>query len=289
MKGSCQLPVPSFRFPVVSSMRVVKGCSLWVLPHAMRPPAQAAGSSVIGGGIPTKMHWSPFRAAGVGGEIVDLVNETGPVAKVVLLVLLLFSLISWAIILSKWALLRRARVQSGRFLRAFRKSQRLQDVAAVATQFRPSPLVAVFEGGYEELRRQGGNPTGNVTNPVAIQRAMQIANSEELTRFERNLPWLAITAAVTPFIGLFGTVWGIMGAFHGLGTAGAATLRAVAPGISEALITTAGGLAAAIPAVIAYNLIGSSIRGFAARGDDFALEMLNVLERSQPAVPEVRR
>ena len=90
---------------------------------------------------------------------------------------------------------------------------------------------------------------------------MQIAASEEMTRFERNLPWLAITGAVTPFVGLFGTVWGIIDAFHGLGTAGAATLRAVAPGISEALITTAAGLAAAIPAVIAYNLIGSSIRG----------------------------
>ena len=109
---------------------------------------------------------------------------------------------------------------------------------------------------------------------------MQIANSEELTRLERNVAWLAITGAVTPFIGLFGTVWGIIDAFHGLGTAGAATLRAVAPGISEALITTAAGLAAAIPAVIAYNLIGSSLREFAARGDDFALEMLNAVERS---------
>jgi biopolymer transport protein TolQ len=114
-----------------------------------------------------------------------------------------------------------------------------------------------------------------------MQRAMQIANSEELTRFERNLPWLAITGAVTPFIGLFGTVWGIIDAFHGLGTTGGATLRAVAPGISEALITTAAGLAAAIPAVIAYNLIGASIRDFAARGDDFALEMLNAFERGQ--------
>ena len=111
---------------------------------------------------------------------------------------------------------------------------------------------------------------------------MQIANSEELTRFERNMPWLAITGAVTPFVGLFGTVWGIIDAFHGLGTAGAATLRAVAPGISEALITTAAGLAAAIPAVIAYNLIGGSIRELAARGDDFALEMLNAVDRQQP-------
>src|SRR6202035_5578667 len=223
----------------------------------------------------------------VGGEILDLISSTGAVAKFVLLVLLAFSLISWAIILTKWSLLRRARVQSGRFVRAFRKAQRLQDLAAVADQFRPSPLVGVFEGGFEEYRRQGAASNGVVRSPLAVQRAMQIANSEELSRFERNLPWLAITGAVTPFIGLFGTVWGIIDAFHGLGTAGAATLRAVAPGISEALITTAAGLAAAIPAVIAYNLIGGSIREFASRGDDFAMEMLNAVERQQP-VPAYR-
>ncbi|MBZ5599225.1 MAG: MotA/TolQ/ExbB proton channel family protein [Acidobacteriia bacterium] len=226
------------------------------------------------------MHVAQLLSLFVGGEIVDLVQETGAVAKVVLLFLLAFSVVSWAIILSKWRLLRRARVQSGRFQRAFRKAQRLQDVAAVAEQFRPSPLVGVFEGGFEEYRRQGGI----VRSLLAIQRAMQIAASEELTRFERNLPWLAITGAVTPFVGLFGTVWGIIDAFHGLGTAGAATLRAVAPGISEALITTAAGLAAAIPAVIAYNLIGGSVREFAARGDDFALEVLNAVERQQPQV-----
>ena len=209
----------------------------------------------------------------IGGEIGDLIGETGPVAKFVLLLLLAFSVLSWAVILSKWSILRRAKVQSGRFLRAFRRAQRLQDVAAVADQFRPSPLVGLFERGFEEFRK---NPSS-----IAMQRAMQIANSEELTRFERNLPWLAITGAVTPFIGLFGTVWGIIDAFHGLGTTGGATLRAVAPGISEALITTAAGLAAAIPAVIAYNLIGASIRDFAARGDDFALEMLNAFERGQ--------
>jgi biopolymer transport protein TolQ len=231
------------------------------------------------------MYFHLFSAMLVGGEIVDLVGETGPVAKVVLLLLLCFSVLSWAIILSKWSLLRRARVQSGRFVRAFRKAQRLQDVAMVAEQFKPSPLVGVFTGGFTEFRRQNGT----VSNLTAIQRAMQIAASEELTRFERNLSWLAITGAVTPFVGLFGTVWGIIDAFHGLGTAGAATLRAVAPGISEALITTAAGLAAAIPAVIAYNLIGSSIREFAARGDDFALEMLNTVERPQSMAAEVRR
>jgi biopolymer transport protein TolQ len=231
-------------------------------------------------------HW---LALVIGGEILDLLGETGPVAKTVLFLLGAFSLLSWAIILSKWSVLRRARVQSGRFIRAFRKAQRLQDIAAVADQFRPSPLVGVFDNGYEEFKRQMGNP-GGVRNLLAVQRAMQIANSEELTRFERNVPWLAITGAVTPFVGLFGTVWGIIDAFHGLGTAGAATLRAVAPGISEALITTAAGLAAAIPAVIAYNLIGSSIREFAARSDDFALEVLNAVEhtQSQP-MAEARR
>jgi len=213
------------------------------------------------------MNLYPLLAAVVGGEIIDLVGETGPVAKTVLLILLIFSLVSWSIILAKWSVLRRARVQSGRFVRAFRKAQRLQDVSAVADQFRPSPLVGVFEGGFEEYRRQGGVSSGAIRSPLAVQRAMQIANSEELSRFERNLPWLAITGAVTPFIGLFGTVWGIIDAFHGLGTAG---------------------LAAAIPAVIAYNLIGGSIREFASRGDDFALEMLNAVERQQQPLPAYR-
>src|SRR6266403_3224258 len=235
------------------------------------------------------MHFHFFPALFIGGEIVDLVRETGAVAQAVLLLLLAFSLVSWAIILSKWSVLQRARIQSGRFLRAFRRAQRLQDIAVVANQFRLSPLVGVFESGFREFERQVGS-SGTLRNPLAVQRAMQIASSEEMTRFERNIPWLAITGAVTPFVGLFGTVWGIIDAFHGLGTAGAATLRAVAPGISEALITTAAGLAAAIPAVVAYNLIGSSIREFAARSDDFTLEVLNVVEHIQPQVmAEVRR
>jgi biopolymer transport protein TolQ len=222
-------------------------------------------------------------ALGVGGEIVQLVLQSGPVAKIVLGVLLLFSLFSWAIILSKWNMLRRARVQSGRFARLFHKAPRLQDVASVSEQFRPSPLVTVFEGAYEEYRRQGGVPR----NITAIQRATQIAASEEVTRLERRLPWLATTGAITPFIGLFGTVWGIIDAFQGLGTAGAATLRAVAPGISEALITTAAGLAAAIPAVIAYNAFSHQIKEFATRSDDFALELLNAFERpSAPPQPQ---
>ncbi|MBV9180963.1 MAG: MotA/TolQ/ExbB proton channel family protein [Acidobacteria bacterium] len=237
------------------------------------------------------MHLHFFPALLVGGEMLDLLRLTGAVAQAVLLVLLVFSLISWAIILSKWSVLRRARVQSGRFLRAFRRAQRLQDINAVSDQFRPSPLVGVFHSGYREFERQLGS-SGGLRNPLAVQRSMQIASSEEMTRLERNLPWLAITGAVTPFVGLFGTVWGIIDAFHGLGTTGQATLRAVAPGISEALITTAAGLAAAIPAVIAYNLIGGSIREFAARCDDFSLETLNAVERQPTATrltEEVRR
>ena len=213
------------------------------------------------------------------GEITNLVLQSGPVAKVVLLILLFFSLLSWAIILAKWSRLSRSRAQSGRFIRAFRKSNRMQDISAVADQFRPSPLVAVFEGGFAEYRRQVGNPTGAIKNLMAVQRSMQIATSEELTRLERQLPWLATTGAVTPFIGLFGTVWGIIDAFHGLGASGAATLRAVAPGISEALVTTAAGLVAAIPAVIFYNIFSNQIREFGSRMDDFTLEMLNAVER----------
>ncbi|MGD0931508.1 MAG: MotA/TolQ/ExbB proton channel family protein [Candidatus Korobacteraceae bacterium] len=216
-------------------------------------------------------------AAAIGGEISGLIENSGPVAKTVLVILLLFSLASWAIIFSKWGLLRRARVQSNRFMRMFRKSERLNDVAAVVEQFRPSPLVAVFEGAYNELRKQASYPL----RITALQRATQIASSEELTRLESRLPWLATTGAVTPFIGLFGTVWGIIDAFHGLGTAGSATLRAVAPGVSEALITTAAGLFAAIPAVIAYNMFTQHIREFGARMDDFSLELINEVERAQ--------
>jgi len=218
----------------------------------------------------------------IGGDVWNLIRQTGPVAQVVLVILLAFSIMSWSIILSKWASVRRARAQSGRFLRAFRKAQRLQDIAAVSEQFKPSPLVVVFDNAYDELRKQGE------TNITAVQRAAQIASSEELTRLERRLSWLATTGNVAPFIGLFGTVWGIIDAFSGLGDAGAATLRAVAPGVSEALITTAAGLFAAIPAVIAYNYFISSMREFGARMDDFSLEILNFIERTTGVATGVR-
>jgi biopolymer transport protein TolQ len=219
-------------------------------------------------------------ATAVSGEISGLIESSGLVAKAVLIVLLIFSLASWTIIFSKWGLYRRARAQSNRFIRMFRKSERLNDVAAVVEQFKPSPLVAVFEGAYDELRKQG-----YPVRVLGLQRATQIASSEELTRLESHLPWLATCGAVTPFIGLFGTVWGIIDAFHGLGTAGSATLRAVAPGISEALITTAAGLFAAIPAVIAYNIFIQNIREFGSRMDDFSMELINEVDRAQAGTP----
>jgi biopolymer transport protein TolQ len=225
---------------------------------------------------------SPLSTFVIGGEIFNLIRQTGAVAQVVLVLLLLFSIMSWSIILTKWAAIRRARAQSGRFLRAFRKAQRLQDIAAISDQFKPSPLVAVFDNAYDEYRRQGDS------NIPAVQRAAQIGASEELSRLERKLPWLATTGAVAPFVGLFGTVWGIIDAFNGLGDAGAATLRAVAPGISEALITTAAGLFAAIPAVIAYNQFTHSMREFGARMDDFAMELLNFIERTAGVITGVR-
>src|SRR5258707_5352118 len=222
----------------------------------------------------------PFLCSFVGGEMMDMELQSGNVAKAVLLILLFASILSWSIILSKWSSLRRARTQSGRFVRAFRKAARLQDLVAVSDQFKPSPLVPVFEGGLQELRRQGGS-----FNITGIQRAAQIASSEELTRLERKLPWLATTGAVAPFIGLFGTVWGIIDAFQGLGNAGAATLRAVPPGISEALITTAAGLAAAIPAVIGYNYCLGQLRRLNSAMDEFTLRFTAIVEQHAEGAP----
>ena len=230
---------------------------------------------------------SPPALLAFATDIGGLISDAGPVAHTVLVLLLLFSVLSWSIILSKGTKFRRMRAQSGRFLRAFRKANgRLQDVSAVSEQFKPSPLVSVFEGGFDEYRRQSG--AGSPRNLSAVQRAVQIASSEEMTQMESRLPWLATTGAITPFVGLFGTVWGIIDAFQGLGNAGAATLRAVAPGISAALITTAAGLFTAIPAVIAYNQYMQQIREFGARMDDFGLELLNTVDRSAPTPQSAR-
>jgi biopolymer transport protein TolQ len=177
------------------------------------------------------------------------------------------------------AVFRRVRSANRVFLRAFRKAASLEAVAMASEQFRRSPLVTVFDFGYTEVARQMKS-RGSVTNPLALERTLQLGMSEEITRLERNMSLLATTATVSPFIGLFGTVWGIIDAFQQLSTAGAASLRAVAPGISEALITTALGLAAAIPAAIFYNMFGTAIKEFGARMEDFMLEFMNMLDRS---------
>jgi biopolymer transport protein TolQ len=197
----------------------------------------------------------------------------------VLLLLLLLSLLSWTIIFSKWSRFRQARASSRLFLRAFRKAPGLEAVAVASEQFRTSPLVTVFDFGYAEVERQVKSK-GTVRNKLSLERSLQLGISEEITRLERNMSWLATAASVSPFIGLFGTVLGIIDAFAGLGQAGSASLRAVAPGISEALIATAMGLAAAIPAAVFYNYFGTIIKEFGARMEDFSLEFLNLTERN---------
>jgi biopolymer transport protein TolQ len=190
----------------------------------------------------------------------------------------LFSLVSWTIVFSKWGLFRKADHDNRSFLRAFRKSSNLQSVAIASEQFASAPLVAVFDFGYGEVERQI-KQRGGLVNKPAIERSLQLGISEEVTKFERNMNWLATVASVSPFIGLFGTVWGIMDAFLGLGNAGSASLRAVAPGIAESLVTTALGLVAAIPAAIFYNVFGSSVRELGTRMEDFAIEFQNLAER----------
>jgi biopolymer transport protein TolQ len=221
-------------------------------------------------GIPAPPHSS-------GNAILEMLRASGGIALTVLGLLAIASLFSWAIILGKWIGFRRAKSQSRAFLRAFRKAARLQEIGAISEQYKPSPLVNVFDEVYETYRRQTGGygPPRNIT---ALERTAQSAASEALTYMEQRLTWLATIGAISPFIGLFGTIMGIVDAFHGLGTAGAATLRAVAPGVSEALITTAAGLVVAVPAVVAYNQFSARIREFGSRMDDFARELLNSME-----------
>jgi biopolymer transport protein TolQ len=194
-------------------------------------------------------------------------------------VLICFSIYSWTIIFSKWAALRGARKTNDRFLRAFRKSSGLEAVMVASERYRPSPLVTVFDFGYEEVERQvrGKN---KMTNRTAVERALQLGVSEEMSRMERNMTWLATTATASPFIGLLGTVLGIIRAFMDLSQQHSTGLLAVGPGIAEALIATAVGLMAAIPAAIFYNLLSTRIRDIGTRMDDFALEFLNMVERS---------
>ncbi|MGD0293510.1 MAG: MotA/TolQ/ExbB proton channel family protein [Terracidiphilus sp.] len=209
--------------------------------------------------------------------LVEMVMNSGPVALFVLLLLLIASIYSWTVILGKISTFRKATRESQRFIHAFRTATRLQEMATMSAECKASPLAQVFDEVYETYKRQTGG-SGPPRNLTPLERSAQTAASEAVTSLERRLTWMATIGAVSPFVGLFGTVIGIVDAFHGLGTAGAATLRAVAPGISEALITTAAGLFVAIPAVIAYNQFTARIRVFAAAIDDFCRELLNSLE-----------
>jgi biopolymer transport protein TolQ len=212
-------------------------------------------------------------------NVLHLILDAGPVGQTVIAILLLFSLLSWTIIFAKLGTLRRARKANLQFLLSFRRAKRLEEMNTFAAQFRQAPLAAVFEFGYQEVERQV-NGKGQLHNLAALERVLALGASEELTQLEQHMGWLATTASATPFIGLFGTVWGIIDAFTGLGREGGASLRAVAPGISEALIATAFGLLAAIPALIFYNYFMHRIKEIGARMDDFGSEFINLAERS---------
>jgi len=217
-------------------------------------------------------------AAAEAPGILSLINTSKPVSMAVLILLVLASCFSWAIIFSKWSRLRKARDENGKFLRAFRKANGFETISAACEQFPLAPLVTVYDHGYAEVDRQVRTKQ-RISNTTAVERSLQIGAGEELGRLEKNMSWLATTAAITPFVGLFGTVWGIIDAFQALTGAGAASLRAVGPGIADALIATAMGLFAAIPAAIFYNYFSFVIRDLSGRMEDFGLEFMNLIER----------
>jgi biopolymer transport protein TolQ len=225
--------------------------------------------------------------SGLGGYL----SHVSPVATGILVLLGIFSFISWAIIIYKGIALHRAHTQSETFLQVFRKSNKFSEVNSVCVQLKASPLVGVFQAGYLEVNQQvrGGSQGSSASTPAprptvksldSLSRALARAATVEATRLERRVTFLATTATVSPFVGLFGTVWGIMAAFGDIGRMQSASLAVVAPGISDALITTAMGLAAAIPAAVFYNFYNSRIRVLGAMMDDFALEFLNIVERN---------
>jgi len=225
--------------------------------------------------------------------IAELVLSAGPVAKFVLCVLGLFSIICWALIVEKWWEFRRIQRDSQRFLRLFREARRFGAVYGGAKKHRDSPLAQVYlAAGQEAASMLGG---AEIVDRIleeedglgperldAVNRAMRRAATTEIARMERYLPFLATTASSAPFIGLFGTVWGIMTSFQSIGAQGSANLAVVAPGISEALIATAAGLGAAIPAVMGYNYYVNRVKHWAVELESFSLELLNVLGRSLP-------
>jgi biopolymer transport protein TolQ len=232
-----------------------------------------------------------------GPQVLELIAQTSRVSQFVLLVLALLSVVSWSIILYKWWTFRRSSRQTSSFLDIFRRSNKFSEVQAVCRSLADTPLVGLFQAGYAELTAQLRQPgdVGNgpaPTNPqmvvarptlksvASVDRALLRAAAIELNKLERHLPFLATTASIAPFVGLFGTVWGILSAFEGISQTGSTSLGVVARPIAEALIATAFGLAAAIPAVMAYNHFTHRVKLFASEMDDFAMEFLNIAERN---------
>jgi biopolymer transport protein TolQ len=227
-------------------------------------------------------------SAGAGGDdLLTMVTGSGPVVQAVLYLLVFFSVASWGIIFYKARQIHTARRASDRFIETFWETKNLTTVHAASQEMADSPVAQVFRAGYQELVRltrakrqaeeaQLSTDLGGVAN---VERAMRRAATQQLTTLERALTFLATTASATPFIGLFGTVWGIMHSFRGLSNVGQATLAAVAPGIAEALVATAIGLFAAIPAVLAYNRFAHDIDRLATRYESFMEEFSNILQR----------
>ena len=214
--------------------------------------------------------------------MIELLLNASPVVKLVLLILVYFSVVSWGIIFYKWRILRRALRQSRLFQDYFWENRRLEQVAQELKQYPDSPLSNVFRSGYQELVRQQRGRAQEQTLPpnvsANINRAMERSCTAETEGLEKHLTFLATTGSATPFIGLFGTVWGIMGSFHGIGQSGSASLAVVAPGISEALIATAMGLMAAIPAVVAYNHFLNKVNILLGQMESFRQDFLNIVE-----------
>lgn len=214
--------------------------------------------------------------------ILGYIAEASPIVQLVLLILLFFSVFSWAIIFYKRKTIKSAFRQSERFLRAFRKSKNLSEVNDAAKKYQGSPLVSLFQVGFREITHSSrSNPQNSLNSSKldSLSRVLTKASNAEISRLEKMMSFLATTGSVTPFIGLFGTVWGIMDAFLKIGIVRSASLSTVAPGIAEALIATAVGLFAAIPAVIAYNHFLHRIKELITEMEDFSLEFLNIADR----------
>jgi len=223
---------------------------------------------------------------GQGVNLWEVVLHAGTVARAVLLLLGIFSVTSWVIIFQKMLLMIRSKGVTERFRSVFRKATDWRELKAVSADYAMSPLVGLFTAGYSEvtyqLRPTPGAAPGKpqIKSMEAVERCLQRSSVVEMGRMENYLGILATIAAVSPFVGLFGTVWGIIDAFHGIGTAGNASLATVAPGISEALVATALGLVAAIPALMAYNFFQGQLKHWQTELDDFALEFISLSERN---------